>query len=272
MNRFRRAAVNLFSILFITFFAVACGSSSSSSSSGGDSTADSQRSGDGGSVELEGTLRFVSALGRVLGPGEGGVAGISVSALGDNAVTDENGNFNLSTGSDFTGGPVLFTFIGSDFTQEVILEGVPGGGGLVFVDFILELNGTITGELTDTAGNLLGTTPGARLGCSSTGTFVDGPFGGSLWKPHSERTGTVVILMPPQYASAGVSIVNTRNEEVTSPLIRDCCSHNGGREHIYLANSAESLLGVGTPLTVVFTFPDGFVDCRVVDVPTQRYD
>lgn len=239
----------------------ACGGGSGGGGAGGDA------------VNIEGTLSSAAATARVLGAGEGGIAGVQVSALGDTTTTDANGNFNLfADGNAFAGGAVEFNFVGDGISSTVILEGVAGGPGAnAFVNFILEDSGQITGESTDVDGNVLGTTPGARLGCSSTGTFIDGALG-ALWKPHSERTGTVVVLMPPQYQGATFEVLNSRGEFVDGALIRDCCSHNGGREHIYLTRTAESLSGAGVPLTVRFGFPDGFVDCRVVDVPTQRYD
>jgi hypothetical protein len=211
----------------------------------------------------------------VLGPGEGGVPEVSVSALGDSAVTDANGNFTLlADGNAFAGGPVEFVFAGQGLDQSVVLDGVIGGpGAMAFVDFLVEDSGDISGQSTDVDGNVLGTTPatGASLGCSVVDDFVDGGSN-ALWKPHSERTGTVVILMPPQYRNAAVEVFNSSNEVVDGPLIRDCCSHNGGREHIYLTRSAGDLAGAGAPLTVRFTFSDGFVDCRTVPNPQQRYD
>lgn len=244
-------------------------SACSGSSGGGDETTNR-----GDSVTtLQGTLRSNAANARVLVPGEGGVPEVTVSALGSSSTTDENGNFTLfADGNAFAGGPVEFIFAGQGLDQSVVLDGVIGGpGAMAFVNFVVEDSGDISGESTDVDGNVLGTTPAGLAGCSIVDDFVDGGSG-ALWKPHSERTGTVVILMPPQYRDAGVEVVNSANQIVDGPLIRDCCSHNGGREHIYLTRTAGDLAGAGAPLTVRFTFSDGFVDCRSVPNPQQRYD
>jgi hypothetical protein len=257
---------------FLTSIAVAglaLGVSACGGGSGGDD-------GSGSSAEntsIEGTLRTAVDASRILGPGDGGIADVVVSALGDSATTDENGNFSLSVdGNLFTGGTVEFSFSGPSISETAVLEGVPGGpGAMAFTDFILESNGQISGQSFDAAGEVLGTTPGGRLGCSVTQTFVDGGLG-ALWKPHSERTGTVVILMPAEYRNADVAVFNNAGQVVDGPLIRDCCSHNGGREHVYLTRSSGDLAGAGVPLTVQFKFSDGFTDCRTVPDPNQRYD
>ena len=248
--------VALSSLLFSVL--LACGSSGGGSS---------------GSLTIEGTLRHANATSRVLSAGEGGIGGVEVSALGSSAITDELGNFRLSVdGETFAGGDVFFVFTGQGIDTSVVLEGVTGGVDQVaFTDFVREASGNISGESFDAAGNLLGTTPGGRLNCSVVNTFSDGALG-ALWKPHSERTGTVVVLMPPNYASAGVAIYNSRGEVVDGPVLRNCCDHNGGREHVYFSRTASDLAGAGVPLTVKFEFPDGFADCRTVPNPNQRYD
>lgn len=249
--------------LALAFGIIACGGGGG----GGDGA------GGGDSVTIEGTLRVENATARVLGVDEGGIAGIQIDSLGDSAVTDENGNFVLSAdGNAFIGGEAQFTFTGAGVNDTVILAGLPGGpGAQAFVNFVLEDSGRLSGESTDIDGNVLGTTPGGNLGCSTVGNFFDGGSG-ALWKPHSERTGTVVILMPPEYSQAGIQVLNVNGDVVANPLIRDCCSHNGGREHIYLDQSAGALAASGVPLTVRFEFPDGFVDCREVANPAVRND
>jgi len=122
------------------------------------------------------------------------------------------------------------------------------------------------------SGNIGGGAPGdINAECSMVSDFVDGA-GNALWKPHSERTGTPVILMPPEYSNAAFAVFNSAGQIVATPVIRDCCSHNGGREHIYLDRDAGSLAGAGVPLLAKFAFADGFVDCRTVPDPNQRYD
>ena len=78
--------------------------------------------------------------------------------------------------------------------------------------------------------------------------------------------------MPANYRNADVQILNSSGQSVASPIIRDCCEHNGGREHVYLSETSGALAGLGAPLTVAFSFADGFVDCRTVPDPNQRYD
>lgn len=226
------------------------------------------------SATIQGSLRDADATARTLAPGEGGIAGVQVSALGDTAVTDENGNFSLSAdGESFAGGEVQFVFNGAGIDDAVVLDGIQGGPGAVTLTaFTRENSGVISGEATDVNGNRLGSTPGARLACSQVRTFVDGANGGTLWKPHSERTGTPAILMPPEYQGASIGVFNVRGEPVDGPIIRDCCSHNGGRDHTWLSRSAGDLAGAGVPLTVRYEFPNGFVDCLTVPDPTQRYD
>jgi hypothetical protein len=225
-------------------------------------------------VTFEGTLSSAAATARVLAPGEGGIADVQVGVLGASTQTDQDGNFTLYVdGTTFTGGAAEFSFSGQGIETAVVLEEIPGGPGAVSnVDFVVEESGDISGEVSDTAGNILYSTPGGgALGCTVTEDFVDGPLG-ALWKPHSEGTGTVVILMAAEYQQANVEVFNNVNEVVDGPLIRSCCEHNAGREHVYLTRTAESLAGAGTPLTVRFQFPDGFTDCRTVPDPTQRYD
>jgi hypothetical protein len=252
--------------LALMFFGISCGGSSGGGNDepGGDNA-----------LTIEGTLSSASsAAARMLEAGQGGIAGVQVSALGDSVSTDNNGNFALVVdGASFAGGTVEFTFLGQGLDSKVVLEGVLGGAGATaYVNFLVESSGEISGESLDAAGNVLGTTPGAGLGCTTTQSFSDGGGGGALWKPHAERTGTVVILMPAEYRNASVEIYNSSNDIVAEPMIRDCCEHNGGREHIYLTHSAGSLASSGTPITVKFQFPDGTIDCRTVPDPNQRYD
>ena len=261
-----------FSIFFVGLALIlggaACGGSSGGG--GGEVASNSQ-----GSTTIQGSVSSASATARTLAPGEGGIPGVMVSALGDGDMTDNNGNFSLVVdGNAFPGGPAAFTLSGPGINETVGLENIAGGPGTVaIVDFFVRDNGTIGAESTDVNGNLLSTVGGgASAGeCSVVGDFVDGG-NGALWKPHSERTGTVVILMPSDYRNADFELRNSGGAVVDTAMIRDCCEHNGGREHFFLHRSAGDLAGAGAPLTAVFSFPDGFVDCRVVPDPNQRYD
>lgn len=229
---------------------VACGSSGGG---GNDST-------------IEGTLR---SAGQVRAASGEGVAGVNVSALGDHAVTDGQGRFTIrADGASFSGGAVQFTFSGQGTDSSVVLNNVLGGPGVTgYVNFTFDGSG-ISGESTDADGNILSTAN--SLNCSNEIRTFGG--NGELWKPVAESTGTVVILMPAEYRHAGVEILNNQNKVVDEPLKRSCCDHNGGREHVFLIRSASSLATAGLPLSVVFRFPDGRVECRTVPNPHQRYE
>ncbi len=220
---------------------------------------------------IQGNLSFSAQPARVLAAVEGGIAGVQISALGGSDVTDENGNFIFYVdGTLFPGGPAEFSLSGPGIEGSVVLNQILGGPGAVTnVNFFLEDSGQIGAEASDAAGNILSSV--GRVACDVTDDFLDGPDG-ALWKPHSEATGTAVVLMPAQYQEAEIDVLNSRNEVVAGPIMRNCCSHNGGREHAWLDKTAESLAAAGPPLTVRFMFPNGFTDCRVVPDPTQRYD
>jgi hypothetical protein len=229
--------------------------------------------GSGSDATIQGSLASDSPTSKTLGAGEGGMAGVQVSALGSTDTTDEFGNFELSAdGEAFSGGKVEFSFAGSGLNETVALDGVQGGPGAITVaTFTVSSNGNISGEATDLAGNVLGTTPGGALKCVPIGTFVDGGQG-RLWKPVSESHGTPVTLMPARYGAASVGIYNNRGELVDTPLRRNCCDHNGGRDHAYFSRTATDLATTGVPLTVRYEFPDGSAECLTVDNPSLRYD
>jgi len=247
----------IWSLLSISLTLISCGSG------GGGNSSD---------VKIEGTLRSRVSSARILQAGEGGIAGVQVSALGDVDLTDSNGNFKLSSDSSlFPGGTVEFFFSGNGVESTAILDGVPGGeGAQAYADFIVEDSGVISGKSTDAAGNILGTTPlGASLGCPSV-RVIGG--GGELWKPVAESTGGAVILMPSIYQGSEFGIFNNADEVVDQPIRRSCCDHNGGREHLFLGRSASSLAGAGVPLVLRFKLRNGTTECRLVPNPVQRYE
>lgn len=161
--------------------------------------------------------------------------------------TDANGNFTLSAdGGSFTGAP----------------------GVTAYVDLVVMENGSIAATSMDESGNLLSQVKASAAGaCTSTLSFQDGG-GNNLWKPVSESTGTVVVLMPGGYRNADFGIYNANGTQVASVLRRHCCEHNGGRDHVYLDRTA----GEPLPLTVTYDFGNGRVDCLDVGSPTSRLD
>ncbi|MDC0358609.1 hypothetical protein OAO01_07315 [Oligoflexia bacterium] len=258
-QKFKYSAI-LFVSLAIIFTFAACGGSS-----GG---------GGGNAVTIEGTLSNSAANTKVLAEGEGGVAGVTVEALGDSQVTDANGNFTLVVdGNSFSGGSVLFMLSGSGLDTTALFDNVAGGpGATAYVDMVVESDGSVTGTSSDASGAVLSSITGlGSFGCTKMLTFSDGG-GNNLWKPHSESTGTVVILMPGNYRNADFSIVDSRGKSVASVLKRHCCEHNGGRDHVYLNRTASSLAGENLPLTVRYEFSASSVDCLQVKTPTWRLD
>ena len=264
MENFAKKISILLMSLALVFTGLACGSSG-----GGDDGP----SGDN-AVAIEGTVSSSSATARVLGAGEGGIPGVTVSALGDSSSTDDFGNFNLSAdGTIFGGGAVEFTLEGGGVSGTAVFDQVAGGpGSMAFIDLVVESDGKISGTSSDVNGNILSQiTSRASLGCTQEGTFSDGG-GGVLWKPVSESTGTVVVLMPSSYRSASVSLHDSAGNQVASVIRERCCDTNGNRAHWWWSRSASSLAGESLPLTVRFALPNGTVDCRVVSDPRQRFD
>lgn len=105
--------------------------------------------------------------------------------------------------------------------------------------------------------------------CSSIQEMPDGEKVGRLWKPISERTAGPVALMPPEYRFATAEVVDQDGNQVSNQRIRDCCSHNGGRDHAYFYGFA-----VNYPKEVLlkYDFGNGRTDCFRIPDPVQRYD
>lgn len=115
------------------------------------------------------------------------------------------------------------------------------------------------------------------------GDFRDGGWG-SLWKPHSESTGTPVILMSEK---GGMSVELEplfwdRNGNQVTCAPRDDCTQkrsnehnpdNDGtpRAHWWLFNSAD-WWAERAPITVRWYRGGELIDCRRVDDPRKRYD
>lgn len=255
----------LIMMLFVTclsVFMAACGDGSEDVTSDYEDDYESDES--DSVATIYGTLKTASGA---------GLANVEIGALGDSAITDGQGEFTLFIdGFIFNGGAVLFTLAGSGVDTTIVLDDVAGGPGeIAYVDFVLEDNGDLSAVSSDSDGNVLSeVTPVGALGCTTIGSFVDG-VEGALWKPAAESSGTVVVLMPEEYQYADIDMVNSNGDVVDVPARRTCCS-NGDRAHAYFSRTARDLAGAGVPLTVRFRFSDGYVDCRQVMDPTQRYD
>lgn len=117
-------------------------------------------------------------------------------------------------------------------------------------------------------------TPGPG-GCNVTTDFQDGTGGGALWKPVSDNTRNPVFLLPSRYwsGSSGVNaieVLGNAGQLLTNGSRRTCCP-NGGRAHFDVPQRA-STLNASAPITIRMTLNDGSTECRVVPVPTSRYD
>ena len=262
MSSFYKYFIIAFVVFGLSSFIVACGD-------GNEELADDYDS----DYESDDTDSMTTIYGTLKTPSGAGVANVSISALGDSDVTNSNGEFTLSIdGYQFTGGAVQFTLAGSGVDTNIVLDDVAGGAGeLAYVDFVLEDSGDLSAISSDDNGRVLSeVTPVGALGCTTISSFVDGEES-ALWKPVAESTGTVVVLMPEEYQYADIDMVNVNGDVVDVPARRTCCS-NGGRAHAYFSRTARDLASTGVPLTVRFRFSDGYVDCRQVNDPTQRYD
>lgn len=114
--------------------------------------------------------------------------------------------------------------------------------------------------------------------------FSDGGWG-SLWKPHSESTGTPVILMverdgmsvelePLFWDKKGVQITCAPRDDCTQKRSNEHNPHQPGnvpRAHWWLFNSAE-WWAERAPVTVRWYREGEVIDCRRVDDPRRRYD
>ncbi len=112
------------------------------------------------------------------------------------------------------------------------------------------------------------------LQCHKVTDFRDGARRGALWKPVSENTGRVVVLLPSSYvtvqklevfgtqAGTVVKVAEGRNRGYLA---------NGNRAHFDLNKSASQLSSY-KPLTVRLTLRTGFKECRTVPDPRQRQD
>jgi hypothetical protein len=252
----------LFCVLVVMIISAACGGSSGGGISAEDATT------------IQGTVSSASTKSQVLRESGQGLSGVTVSALGASGKSDENGNFSLTVdGSLFAGGAVEFTLSGGGVEGTILFSNVAGGPGVTaFVDLVVKSDGSISGTSKDESGKTLSSV--GTLGdfsCTKMLSFSDGA-GNNLWKPIAESTGTVVILMPAEYRHAEFSIVDASGESAASIIKRDCCDHNGGRDHIFLDQSAASLAGKSLPLTVIYKFSADNVHCLTVANPQQRYD
>ena len=258
LNKVNKTITILTTLLILCGLVVACGGGSGGGGSSSDTT-------------IQGTLGTTPT--RALAEGSSGISDVTVSALGDSSTTDGGGNFSLNVdGSTFTGGPVAFTLSGNGVDGTAVFDNVAGGAGTTaFIDLMVDSDGNISGISSDSSGNVLSEIGSAASGCTETRSFSDGG-GGNLWKPVSESTGTVVVLMPAEFRNASFDLLNANGDSVAHVIRQGCCDHNGGRDHRWLSRSAGSLAGEALPLTVRYTFSSERVVCLEVGSPTSRLD
>lgn len=113
--------------------------------------------------------------------------------------------------------------------------------------------------------------PASVAGCAaSPGTKNAFRGDGDLWKPHSESTGKVVVLLPRSYNGASLVVLGRNGNEVARAERTHCCQHNGGRMHWWLSRDRNQLRA-HAPLTVRVQ-RGATTECRVVPDPTRRYE
>jgi hypothetical protein len=102
--------------------------------------------------------------------------------------------------------------------------------------------------------------PPANPSCQS---FADGANRGRLWKPSSDSTGKVVVLMPESYREQSPTIQDAAGK-VLSKVTRKSCCPNGNRAHFWFDKAASQL-----PKPTYLAF-DG--ECFEINDPTKRVD
>jgi hypothetical protein len=112
--------------------------------------------------------------------------------------------------------------------------------------------------------------PSGAPGCTpSPGTKDRFRGNGDLWKPHSESTGKVVILLPSSYTSASVEILGRDGNVISTPERTRCCP-NGGRMHFWM-NRDRNFMAQHAPVTARVR-RGATTECRVVPDPRRRYE
>jgi len=94
-------------------------------------------------------------------------------------------------------------------------------------------------------------------------SFADGANRGRLWKPVSEGTGKVVVLMPESYREQLPTLQDAAGNVVSRVTRKSCCP-NGNRAHFWFDKAASQL---PKPSYLVF---DG--ECFEINDPTKRVD
>ena len=101
-------------------------------------------SGNGGSLTVQGNLSAAAAPAARDGAGPG-IGDVTVSALGDSAVTDPDGNFTLSVNPP-ADGAALFELSGA-VNGSVVVSPFPNSSGTTVVELTAKADGSISGEV-----------------------------------------------------------------------------------------------------------------------------
>src|SRR5690606_3680161 len=108
-------------------------------------------------------------------------------------------------------------------------------------------------------------TPPASSGNSSSGPVSQSGF---LWKPHSESTGNLAVLLPPTTRGRTTGVATISGSFGTESASLRGESHNGGRPHFYFSKHGSAY---GSNITVMAPLTDGSVFSIVVPNGSQRY-
>jgi hypothetical protein len=114
----------------------------------------------------------------------------------------------------------------------------------------------------DTSGSSSPSTPSSS-GVVSAGT------GGFLWKPDSESTGNLVVLLPGSTRGRTQRVATISGSFGSESASMRHESHNGGRPHFYFSRPGSSY---GNNITVQAPLTDGSVYSIVVPNGSRRFE
>lgn len=104
---------------------------------------------------------------------------------------------------------------------------------------------------------------------SSRNVVPEDQLGGFLWKPRSESTGGLVVLLPPttRGRTEGVATISGSFGTESAPLRHE--NHNGGRPHFFFSKHGSAY---GSNITVQAPLTDGSLISVVVPEGAQRFE
>ncbi|MEX2607351.1 MAG: hypothetical protein WD708_08400 [Kiritimatiellia bacterium] len=109
------------------------------------------------------------------------------------------------------------------------------------------------------------TPPPAQSGNGQSGSVSQSGF---LWKPDSESTGNLVVLLPPSTRGRTQGVATISGSFGTESASMRHEHHNGGRPHFYFSKPGSAY---GSNITVQAPLTDGSVFSIVVPNGSQRY-